>query len=67
MMYPATCEPPALAVIVDEVRATCNRPTAAFFLACLVLRALWLVAERQPHRLAGGSRAIQRATADWWV
>jgi aminoglycoside phosphotransferase (APT) family kinase protein len=65
-MYPQTCDAAALDVVVGEVRSTCDRRTASFFLTCLVLRALWLLAARQPQRLVRGSRTIQRSMADWW-
>ena len=55
-MYPKSCEPDALATVVTAVHEHCDAPTAAFLMACQVLRSLSQLRRGQPARVGSASR-----------
>jgi hypothetical protein len=64
-MYPKTCEPDALVIVVAAVRQHCDAPTAAFLAACQTVRALSLLHRHQPDWLAPATRRMQAALVEW--
>jgi len=66
-MFPKTCEPDALATVIDAVREHCDAPTAAFFMACQILRMLSQLRRGQPDQVERASRAMQATLLQWWI
>ena len=66
-MYPKSCEPDALATVVTAVHEHCDVPTAAFLMACQVLRSLSQLRRGQPARVGSASRAMQATLLQWWI
>ena len=66
-MYPDTCEPDALAIVIAAVHEHCDAPTASFLMACQTLRSLSQVARRQPAWVDPASRRMQATLVEWWT
>jgi Phosphotransferase enzyme family len=65
-MYPKTCEPDGLAIVIAAVRKHCDAPTAAFLTACQTLRALSMLRRRRPAWVDPASRRMQATLVEWW-
>jgi hypothetical protein len=66
-MYPATCEPDALATVIAAVHQHCDAPTAAFLTACQTLRALSMLRGRRPAWVEPASQRMQTTLVQWWT
>jgi len=66
-MYPNTCEPEALALVIGAVRDHCDVSTAAFLTACQTLRALWMLRSNRPDWVEPASRRMHATLAPWWT
>jgi hypothetical protein len=66
-MYPKTCEPDALAMVIAAVGEHCDAPTAAFLTACQTLRALSMLRNRRSDWLEPASRRMQATLVHWWT
>ena len=65
-IYPKTCEPDALAIVIAAVNERCDAPTAAFLMACQTLRSLSQLRRGQPDRVESASRWCQATLLRWW-
>ena len=66
-MYPKTCEPDALAIVIAAVHEYCDAPTAAFLMACQTLRSLSQLRRSQPDWVEPASQRMQASLVQWWT
>ena len=66
-MYPKTCEPDALAIVIAAVHEHCDAPTAAFLMACQTLRSLSQLRRSQPDWVEPASQRMQATLVQWWT
>jgi len=64
-MYPKTCSPDALAMVIAAVHEHCDAPTAAFLTVCQTLRALSMLRRRRPDWIEPASRRMQATLVEW--